>query len=1021
MNAPRLPTLLLKNTKNDIYQQKDNIKQYLLQMGGFKNIQEAKKVLGVTNIRDVYEPLLEDWNNFVESENKNLMKKYNEEYKLYQKEKLRLYNEKVKREVRQKLIKQEIKKQEQKKKRQEKKINKTDNDKKKKDITKGELVKYIQNNIFVYSSGSSQYLLHGFFKQFLGKDIIVDVVSDYNVYSKDHSGEDKVVETFQHKIPETNRDYNHWFKGTAEFTYFYPEDTAVFPSYPGCMLLIHVAKTMDNINYLGYYQIFQDSDNGKCVFNPIRLWATDKYDNAIIKKSNDGRKRYNKILKDLDVLETKYINGVDENNINDVCNTLQIDIVIEKPLCDIKFIECKSIKKALKKFSYVNTRLNHIEAMLNEYVLNDKPISISRADLRELKKQLDTDNIYYTFNRDNLGLSKINTISNTYSLKNDMADAFNEFEFENNLINCKIDDIDDANLSRFIHNGTHYNGTIDFKNVEDYKVNNIFHIDMKKAYAKFYECKFYEGFLGKITDFRTTDKMEGVGLYLIINLVIPESKFKMYNDKLNIYNSNNIYTSFELTFLLSVGCSFNIVGGVWGVNPLDFRFNEKMLDGKTEEGNSYYAIWCGKCDSHYLQSKTWINGDENFAMVLKENSSGNIQTYDNNEICIKYDKKHNYHLGHITSFITAYQRLNVLEQLLLIDYDNVIRVCVDGIYTVTEISNCVNAFRHKNEIEEKTFVNIAGDSYISNLIRIGEDDESDIFQGMFNGESRRHNKKELHIGAGGNGKTHKNLTDKGLTKLLYVSPSWKLARNKQKEYGCNVSVWARLITDDPEMINYVKRHNNVLLIDEVSMLSEDQKNKIFEIYDDMKIIFCGDLGYQLSTFTGQEMNSSGFDEIIQNDTNYRTNDIELLKLLNKLRVMIKDDVSCYVINSFVLQEFKKFNKIISIEELQEKYDVNDMILSGTNETKDIYTDLFKHIQKYYCKENNRLYCNGDIVIGEEPQCKNELRHAYTTHSIQGETAYNNLFIDASKMFNARMFYTALSRAKKLDQIYIISK
>ena len=45
-------------------------------------------------------------------------------------------------------------------------------------------------------------------------------------------------------------------------------------------------------------------------------------------------------------------------------------------------------------------------------------------------------------------------------------------------------------------------------------------------------------------------------------------------------------------------------------------------------------------------------------------------------------------------------------------------------------------------------------------------------------------------------------------------------------------------------------------------------------------------------------------------------------------------------------------------------------------------------------ENNRLYCNGDIVIGKKPEsCKNEIRHCFTTHSIQGETAKNNLFID----------------------------
>lgn len=105
MNAPRLPKQLLKYSKNDIYKKKDNIKQYLLQLGGFKTIQEAKRILGAENIQDVYEPLLDNYNSFVEQENKILMKKYNEDYKVYQKEKLRLYNEQVKKEVREKLIK----------------------------------------------------------------------------------------------------------------------------------------------------------------------------------------------------------------------------------------------------------------------------------------------------------------------------------------------------------------------------------------------------------------------------------------------------------------------------------------------------------------------------------------------------------------------------------------------------------------------------------------------------------------------------------------------------------------------------------------------------------------------------------------------------------------------------------------------------------------------------------------------------------------------------------------------------
>ena len=45
----------------------------------------------------------------------------------------------------------------------------------------------------------------------------------------------------------------------------------------------------------------------------------------------------------------------------------------------------------------------------------------------------------------------------------------------------------------------------------------------------------------------------------------------------------------------------------------------------------------------------------------------------------------------------------------------------------------------------------------------------------------------------------------------------------------NVSVWARAITDDVERVSEIKRYANVLIWDEVSMMSEGDKEKIFEL------------------------------------------------------------------------------------------------------------------------------------------------------------------------------------------------
>lgn len=944
-------------------------KAFLRTEFGFKTILQAKAAFGVDTADEAYEIMKETHNDIVEQERNDKLKQLKAEKEAQKKKDLEKEKEALKRKV---------------------------------------WVYKISDGIGEFKSQLN--------KRLNGKSIVVDVYDDNNR-----------VKSVRIEIGDK---FNNWWEKEGKFIFWYDDDIAIFKIYPDAKLYIYEGEEFSPKQFKKITQVFKDADNGKCVFNPIKAWAKEHYDHAIEKKNKDSKYRYGKVLSGLDELENKYPTGVHQDNIDEVCNKLQIDISIEKPLCDEKFITCKSIKKALKHFRYLNTRLNHVD--LNEYVINDKPNIVSRKELIKMKKELTDNGTYHTFNKDLTNISKIQTLEGVYSVSNEMSDCFSQFEIDTGLINCKIDDIDDAMLSSFVKWGTHYNGTIDFKDVNDYELENVSHIDMSKAYSKFKMCKFYEGFLGKITDFRLTKTIQGVGLYYIYDLVVPNSKFNKYNDTLKIYQSHNIYTSFELKFLESKGCSFKILSGCWGAKPLDFDFSDEIINGKNDDGNSYYALWTGKCDSHHLQKKTWINGDYNMMCMISENTTAKIEHYENGEICVKYDKKHNYHLGHITSFITAYQRLNVLEQLDAIDYDNVIRVCVDGIYTENKVDCLRNAFREKNDIEDKTFGNCQGESFISNLIEdmaIGKhiykscgkeitEYKENIMSWVF-GEERKHNNKELHIGAGGNGKTHKNLVDKGLVKVLYVSPSWKLARNKQNEYGCRVSVWARLITDDPEMISLVKRYSNVLLIDECSMMTEEQKLTIFKLYGDMKIIFCGDLGFQLSSFIGDEMKPTGFDDIIQNNINYRCKDSRLLGLLKDLREMISYGRPVYEINKFVNKFFKINKRIINNDTLKSLYKVQDMILVGTNQVKDEYTEMFKQLEKYYCKENNRVYSNGDIVIGEKPDCKCELRHAYTTHSIQGETAQYNLYIESSKMFDARMFYTAISRAKTLEQIFII--
>jgi hypothetical protein len=750
-------------------------------------------------------------------------------------------------------------------------------------------------------------------------------------------------------------------------------------------------------------QAFKDGITN-CLLTPIRVWAQETLEEC---KSQSAKYRYEKIIKDINVFEEMYKDGVPENAISDICNKLQVDISVQMPYCETKFIECQSIKKRLKHFNFLNTRINHVD--LNEITNLGNYIESSRQEIKNIIKEYGANGTFCYYNRDK---TCVYTLQNIYKVVDEYNEVVNEFEIEYNMGEYVIDDITQPELSAFIKEGTHYNSTVDFVGREEL-LQSTNHYDMEKAYANFKKCSFYTKFLGKITDFRKCNKIEGVGLYKISNLNFDgaDSKFVAYNNKMQIYFNDCVYPSPELNMLLSYGVRFEIIAGCWGVESFDFEFNNDMLHNKTEDGISYYAKWCGQIDSHKLTKDLWFKGDYNMAGLLRDNyGDGIVRWYENEEICVSYPKKHNFHKGHITAFITSYQRISVIEQLMEIDINNVKRICVDGIYFCNNEVVCKNVFRSKTDMK---FGNEAGESYISNNEGNPINDFADY---------REHNAKELWIGAGGNGKTHTNLTDKGLIKVLYISPSWKLARNKQTEYKWKtVQVWANILTVDPEQQSKIRK-NNCLLIDEVSMMTEEQKEFIFKTYPNMKLIFCGDLGFQLPCVVGEEMNNTGFDKIIKLDVNYRCKDKRLLTILDTLREMISLDRPKSEINNYVISEFKKLGRYITIDDLKNKYAIDDMVLTGTNCFKDYLTGLFAgkfEKEKYYITSNNRLYSNGEIVIGEKPEIKCDVRHAFTTHSIQGETAYHKLFIESSKMFDSRMFYTALSRAKRLDQIYII--
>ena len=806
-------------------------------------------------------------------------------------------------------------------------------------------------------------------------------------------------------VPAISQGFSGWWE---EFSYFFVIDSeenafspqinnGLEPNFQAQLLIM----TLDKVNKSNFSQYFMEGVTN-CLLKPIREWANDCLSDA---KSKSAKYNYQRKIKLCDKYEEEFVNGVPEDRIAEICNKLQIGIEIDLPSTvdnKTKFIEIRSQKKPLKKFKYINTRLNHIE--LNKVHSLDNYEEVSKKELIEIFKN---EKDFKMWRQGKSGITQVNTMDTIYKLTEDEGykAAVKEFEEENNLHAFKVEYYDNPALSDFLKDNINGNQSVLFCDdmYFDYELDKdtLNHIDMSKSYTRGQHCKFYEGYLGKISDFRETNKIIGLGIYQIKNINFNGNEVIQ---KLKVLHNYNAYPSPELKYYQSLGITFDIIGGCWDARSgvgFDINFGDKMYE--EEDDTPHYSRWWGS--SQCINFKTRYSFDCKDIEFAELNNSYNddvdikFNDYHNTGV-IEYKKKKVYHQCHIASFIASYARINVMEQLSKFkDINQIIAVQVDGIYYQGDVET-TPLFRKKDKI---SIDYIETDSYVSE--KNGRYDFAPF---------REHNDFELHIGAGGCGKTHNNLTDKGLCSVLYVAPSWKLSRTKAKEYGIDTSVDAWLIDSDPDKWRPIYNKYSVIVIDEVSMMCNERKFHIMERFDYHKIIFCGDLGFQLPPVSGEEFTIDDDIKVVEHTNNRRCKCPKLKKRLDFMRGLIKEG------KDFLIGV--PDNNVFGIDVVDKdsiEYNVDDLIICPTHKTKDYYSEKYKNLEKYIVLENCLDYSNGEIVYTKPKGVKSELRHAFTIHSIQGETAKSKLYIDMHKMRSLRMLYTAFSRAEYLHQIVIM--
>jgi hypothetical protein len=780
---------------------------------------------------------------------------------------------------------------------------------------------------------------------------------------------------------------------------------------------------MKQVEAIRTKQHFKDSINEHCFLDPIKTWAKGCLEKC--KKGSSTIKKYESIINKLnDHWFPEFENGFDEDKIPDLCKDLNVNIRVELPFKNdtTKMIESIVNKQPLKVFNYTNTRLNHVNVTVSETSKFVKSIEIDSYDkMKEKYDELIKNNHYFTYNKNREGdIIKINTASSVYTHIDDYVKCAMEFEKNNNINLYKLDYVSDYKVCEFIDSSIHFNTVSQFRNYGEY---DIEHIDQKQAYTQFKKCEQYKGFLGKITDFRKCDlnfALNNIGIYQITDIVFNDDKMKELNDKMNIYKDNVVYPSSDLVFLNKYA-TFKVIGGCYGVD-FDFEFDEDMTNKKIDGKIPYFGKWVGVISNINESKQYYMNGDkEYFNNMAHYCNDGTKIVYDedNNEAQINYKKSYIPYKGHIASFILSYQRLHMLNQLMQMDVNKIIRVVTDGIYYDDHVFEINDTFRPKtvDNIDRLAFLNVQS-NYLSNLINYKIYDF---------GESMEHHKINYYKGAGGAGKTFTILSDKGYIKPLYFAPSWKLARRMRKDFNCDVTVLARVLQDSEEMF-FLKSKYSVIIGDECSQYTKNDRDTILKNFNTHKIYFVGDIGFQLPPAVGKVMRPK-IDWYKKKFTKvYRFQCDKLASLCEKLREFIsigksKEFISEYVLDTHNDRCFNDINNychttdyILCSKNKCNVHHKTDCNCDGKNYSLQ-WTKKYKDQEKYLVKANSLNYCNGDITFEKVPN--SVLTHAFSISSIQGETIEGNIYIDMRNLWCPQMLYTAISRARRLEQLHFI--
>jgi len=786
-------------------------------------------------------------------------------------------------------------------------------------------------------------------------------------------------------------------------------------------------------------QTYRDNNIGTCVYD-----GAVSYFETLGEKNRNAKAIYNKLIKNKDTLAKEYTDETIETELAPFCNAS----VTIKNLINGK--DKKLNENTFNRFNieFMNTKYNHLDILAHNY---NEVEEVTKEQMKLLKQKL-------PFYVDKYGT--LITLDKTYKqIDSQFQVIYKEWKKENGYDNYFIyKDTDEYNMvSRY-----------------DYKLHTFFNafekdnslykeIDLKKAYYNYSNKsmnKHYQGvpsgsFLNVSCD-ETFDfeKITENGLIGFYEIKIIDSKL---DERLGLTNGSIHYLFTSMVQLLLYNdVEIQFLNASYSPS-VDIPFTEEFLN--KEDGLKHYCKAYGlmlaensvidikvkplKCDKKYFDT---IN-DENLTMY----KDGNI-------IKLQYTNKKVKCYTHIAYAIHAYTQTLILEQLLDMDLDYVFGVKLDSIVYKKDYSFI---YEHKKIFDNK-------DCKIEGLLKHTSFEEEDndgdeewLDEGEYNnrGYYRKYiisaytknlnfkkpftqtgeyitNRVVFLGGAGGSGKTYSCLNNLDLNTTCYTTMCWNLIQGKMEYKGLHGHSIPQLTggTENFKCEKTTDKNLKHIIIDEATLLNYKDIEQIIAEYPHSFIFILGDVDedgfYYQASVTKKVIKPSEYDmQYIKYTKTFRF-DENLNSKLNLLRDVMRKEKT--ISKQYHIQKILECVKEVFANNFMKIEDVifndEDIGICARDDFKreNELTNYFiekgtttQYFIKKTIKEKNQM--RGQ-QLEELPSHNNyECKLFKTIHSFQGLDLNhdNKIIIIVDSLFDENLLYTALSRARRQDQIVLV--